>query len=73
MQSGAATVEAYIAEAPADRRDALIEMRSLCREILPGLEEARDYGMPTYGRGQNMVTAFASQRHSSAFSAHSSG
>ena len=35
MQSTAATVDAYIAEAPADRQEGLRRLAALCRECLP--------------------------------------
>jgi hypothetical protein len=49
MQSSASTVEAYLAELPADRRAALEAVRSLLRANLdPGFEEVMQYGMITY-------------------------
>ena len=67
MQSKAATVDAYIAEAPEARREALGQLRDLCRETLPGVEESMSYGMLTYRRGEDVVTAFASQKAYIAF------
>jgi uncharacterized protein YdhG (YjbR/CyaY superfamily) len=67
MQSKAKTVEAYLADVPAERRAALTRLRDLCRELLPDLEETMAYGMPTYGRGADVVTAFASQKNYIAF------
>ena len=62
MQSKAATVDAYIAEAPPERCDALALLRRLCREELPGFEETMLYGMPSYMRGGEVEVAFASQK-----------
>lgn len=63
MQSKAVTVDAYIAEAPAERREALTRLRDLCREVLTGVEESIAYGMPIWRRGEAMVVAFASQKN----------
>ena len=40
MQSEAPTVDAYLAEVPADRRAALQEIRRLCKKLLIGFEES---------------------------------
>ena len=50
MQSKAPTVDAYLAEVPADRRAALQEIRRLCKTHLVGFEENMAYGMPGYSR-----------------------
>lgn len=64
MQSDVTTVDAYIAEAPPDRVDALNRLRAMCREILVGYDEMMEYGMPAYGRpGEPDGVAFASQKH----------
>lgn len=43
------TVDAYIAEQPEDRRDALRKVRRILRESLaPGFEEGILYGMPSW-------------------------
>jgi uncharacterized protein YdhG (YjbR/CyaY superfamily) len=62
MRSEAATVDAYIAEAPPARRDALAMVRRLCREELPGFDEAMRHGMPSYLRDGVVEVAFASQK-----------
>lgn len=62
MRSDAATVDAYVAEAPAERRAGLGLLRSLCREGLPGYDEAMRYGMPSYLRAGVVEVAFASQK-----------
>lgn len=49
MQSDAKQVMDYIAELPADRHDALTELREVILENLPdGYEEAMNWGMITY-------------------------
>ena len=62
MQSEAATVDAYLAEAPGGRREALELLRRLCREGLPGFEETMRYGMPGYLRDGVVEIGFASQK-----------
>lgn len=49
MQSNATTVAEYLAELPADRRDALETVRQTILDNLPaGYEEAMNWGMITY-------------------------
>lgn len=49
MGSKAETVEEYLAELPADRREAIATVRDVVREHLPsGYEEAMNWGMITY-------------------------
>lgn len=48
MQSKANTVTEYLREVPADRLDALLELRDLCVQILAGYKETMLYSMPTY-------------------------
>lgn len=67
MQSKVATVPAYIAEAPAERRIALKKLRVLCRAELKGAVEGMDYGMPCYRSGETVLVAFASQKQYIAF------
>jgi uncharacterized protein YdhG (YjbR/CyaY superfamily) len=62
MQSSAATVEEYIAEAPPERKAALELLRKLCREELAGFDEAMRHGMPAYLRDDVVELAFASQK-----------
>ena len=48
-KSGAATVEAYLAELPEERRRALAKVRDVIRRILPeGYEEGVSFGMIGY-------------------------
>ena len=62
MQSKVATVPAYIAEAPTDRRVVLKKLRAICRAELKGSIEGMDYGMPCYRSGETVLVAFASQK-----------
>lgn len=62
MQSHAATVDAYIAEAPAERQSIMRAIRDLCRAHLTGYEESMRYGMATYSRHGDAAFAFASQK-----------
>ena len=63
MQSSAKDVDAYIQEAPAERREALTKLRNLCRQELKEFEEGMFYGMPGYSRRGEMEVAFANQRN----------
>ena len=62
VQSKASTVDEYIAEAPAERRDALARVREIARRQLGGFEERMQYGMPCYYRDGRCEFAFASQK-----------
>jgi hypothetical protein len=49
MQSKATTVDQYIAELPADRQQAITELRKVIKKNLPkGLKEEMNYGMIGY-------------------------
>src|SRR5262245_15233923 len=62
MHSTATTVDAYIAEAPAERRPPLELLRRLCREELHGFHETMRHGMPGYERNGAVEISFASQK-----------
>jgi uncharacterized protein YdhG (YjbR/CyaY superfamily) len=62
MQSTAADVDTYVAEAPADRQEILRALRDACRDVLPDFEEAMTYGMPTYLREGVAEVGWASQK-----------
>ncbi|GAU64840.1 Syd protein [Streptomyces sp. NBRC 110611] len=62
MQSDAKDVDAYLAEVPERRRDALARLRRLCRAELEGFEEVMAYGMPAYERDGIAEIAFAGQK-----------
>ncbi len=44
-------VDAYLAQVDGPRRDAVLRLRELCLEHLPGFAEGMAYGMPGYWRG----------------------
>ena len=55
-------VDAYVAEAPEDRRVALAALRDACREELAGFAETMAYRMPSFQRDGEVEVAFASQK-----------
>jgi len=63
MQSNAKSVEAYLEEVPAERQEALTQLRDLCRATLKGFDESMEYGMPSYSRNGEVEVAFASQKN----------
>lgn len=62
MQSKAADVDAYIAEASAARQEVLSALRDLCRATLVGFDETMIYGMASYRRRDTVEIAFANQK-----------
>ncbi|MFF5344268.1 iron chaperone [Streptomyces althioticus] len=62
VQSPATHVDAYLTEAPDDRKVVLTRLRELCRAELKGFTEVMAYGMPTYRRDGVAEVAFASQK-----------
>jgi uncharacterized protein YdhG (YjbR/CyaY superfamily) len=66
MQSKTATVRAYLAELPEDRRQALAKLRTLIRKTAPDAVETMHYGMPTYVLGE-LLCALAAQKRYMAF------
>ncbi len=66
MQSKAKTVNEYLAEIPADRREALTTLRLLIKKSAPAVEESMQYGMPSYALN-GMLLGLASQKHHMAF------
>lgn len=62
MQSKANTVTEYLREVPADRLDALLELRDLCLQILIGYKETMLYGMPTYTLNNEARISWNSQK-----------
>lgn len=63
MQSKAKDVTTYIKEAPAERQEALTQLRDMCRGLLIGFEETMDYGGPSYKRNGVVEVGFASQKN----------
>jgi uncharacterized protein YdhG (YjbR/CyaY superfamily) len=62
VQSKAATVDAYLAEASPDRAPALRRMRDTARAVLDGYAEKMMWGMPAYDRDGKVEVAFANQK-----------
>ena len=62
MQSKATTVTEYLREVPADRLDALLELRDLCLQILTGYKEIMLYGMPTYSLNDQARLSWNNQK-----------
>jgi uncharacterized protein YdhG (YjbR/CyaY superfamily) len=62
VRGNASTVEAYIEEAPNERRDGLRLLRRLCQQALRGFDETLRYGMPAYLREGVVEVGFASQK-----------
>ncbi len=62
MKSDATTVEDYIKQAPADRQEALIQLRTLCKNTLTGYQEKMTSTGPTYQKDKGMEIAFSSQK-----------
>jgi uncharacterized protein YdhG (YjbR/CyaY superfamily) len=62
VQSKAATVDAYIAEASPERAPHLRKIAELCRRTLPDHAEVMAYGMPAYLREGQAGFAFANQK-----------
>jgi uncharacterized protein YdhG (YjbR/CyaY superfamily) len=63
MQSDAKSVDTYLEEVPAERVEALTQLRDLCRTTLKGFDESMEYGMPSYSRDGEVEVAFASQKN----------
>jgi uncharacterized protein YdhG (YjbR/CyaY superfamily) len=63
MKIPAATVPAYIAASPVERRACLNQLRSICRRVFEGATESIDYGMPCYKKDDTILAAFASQKN----------
>jgi uncharacterized protein YdhG (YjbR/CyaY superfamily) len=56
-------VDQYLENLEPARRGALSELRSLILETVPDVVESMRYKMPTYGYGEAIFCAFASQKH----------
>jgi uncharacterized protein YdhG (YjbR/CyaY superfamily) len=62
VQSSAADVATFLAEAEPRRQAALRHLHEMCVEELAGFTESMRYGMPTYTRDGVGEFAFASQK-----------
>jgi uncharacterized protein YdhG (YjbR/CyaY superfamily) len=63
MQSQANDVQQYLKEVPAERLEALQQLRELCQATLDGYDESMEYGMPSYSKNGVVEVAFASQKN----------
>lgn len=63
MISNAKTVNDYLKEVPAHRKEAIIKIRKLCKEILLGYKENMEYGGPTYKKDKGIEIGFFSQKN----------
>lgn len=62
-QSKAVTVDDYLAELPADRRDALQRLREMIRAAAPAAAEHMAHGMASYTLGGSILFALAAQKN----------
>ena len=62
VQSAAASVDAYIAEAAPERAPYLVALRNAALANLPGYVEQMQYGMAAYVREGGGMFAFANQK-----------
>ena len=62
MKSDAETVEDYLAELPADRRDPVALVCERIRTLTPGVTPTMKHGMPFYERDGDAYIAVASQK-----------
>jgi len=63
MKAAAASIDAYLAELPADQRAALEVLRSQIRAAAPEAVEAISYGLPTFKLDGNLVHFGAAAKH----------
>jgi len=62
VQSRAATVDAYLSEAPVEQAPLLGRIRELALRTLEDHEERMQWGMPVYARGGAISFGFAAQK-----------
>ncbi|HTH49047.1 MAG TPA: DUF1801 domain-containing protein [Candidatus Limnocylindria bacterium] len=67
MTSKAKTVDAFLAELPAERRAVLEPLRKAIGKAAPKAVESMDYGMPCWKIGGEMLCALNAQKHYFAF------
>src|SRR5688572_13860131 len=63
MISKAKTINDYLKEVPEKRKEALMKIRELCKEILVGYKENMEYGGPTYKKDKGIEIGFGSQKN----------
>jgi uncharacterized protein YdhG (YjbR/CyaY superfamily) len=65
-----ATIDAYLADLPAERRAVLEQVRALVRDVAPASAEVISYGMPGAKLGGRLVLSYAAfAKHWSLFPA----
>lgn len=52
-------IDAYLAQRPADQREALQQLRAQISRLLPDAEESISYGIPTFKLGGRAVVWYA--------------
>lgn len=62
MKSYSVNTADYFTALPADRREALLAVRSLIKRTWAGIEENMDMGMPTYHLNGHALWAIGSQK-----------
>ena len=62
VQSGATSVDDFMAGVPPERRQALDRLRGLCRAAFGADQERMAFGMPAYGDARQPWVAFNSQK-----------
>src|SRR5690242_13257747 len=61
-------VDEYLAGLPAPEREALERVRKVVRQTVPGVDEAKSYGMPAFRYRRRPLLGFrASKNHLSVF------
>lgn len=66
MSPVAASVEAFLAAVPPDKRAALEDLRTVIRRAAPGATELINYGVPMFRlNGKNLVSYAAAKDHCS--------
>tara|TARA_B100000508_G_C11315290_1_gene206701 strand:- start:49 stop:405 length:357 start_codon:yes stop_codon:yes gene_type:complete len=73
MKSKPATVDAYIAQFPAEVQQKLLQLRELIQSTAPEAEEGISYGMPAYKLNKKPLVYFAGYDQHIGFYATPSG
>ncbi|MDN5214102.1 DUF1801 domain-containing protein [Fulvivirgaceae bacterium BMA12] len=67
MKLNATSIEAYFAAVPAERKQAMLSLRSLILSKAPEVKESFKYDLPFYSLNGKPFIALASQKHYMAF------
>ena len=57
------TIDGYIEQAPAERREALQRVREVIAAVIPEAEERMAWKMPTFWQGKNLIQFSAAKEH----------